>query len=464
MTAAETFDAVILGTGQAGKPLAAELAEAGWRVAIVERGRVGGTCIVEGCTPTKTMVASARVAHLVSRAGEYGVTIGDSRVDLVRVRARKRAIVDAWSEGAREGLEDQDGVELVRGEARFIGPDTVRVAALDGGERVLVSERIFVNVGARHHVPSVPGLGVGGRILDSTSIMELGEVPGHLVVLGGGFIGVEFAQMFRRFGARVTVLESGDRLLGREDEDLSEALAVVLEGEGVDLEFGARVVAAEGGRGEEPVRLRLENGGVVEGTHILLAVGRTPNTDTLGFQAAGLRVDDRGHLVVNDRLETNVPGIWALGDVNGGPPFTHVAYDDYRIVAANVLGKGARSREGRLVPWTLFTDPQLGRVGMTESDARAAGIRVGAARLPMDRVARAIETDETRGFMKAVVDLDTDRIVGAAVLGVEGGEVLAVLQVAMLGGLGWRDLRDGVFAHPTMAESLNNLFTTLDEG
>ena len=463
MRKGEPFDAVIIGTGQAGKPLAGALAEAGWKTAILERDRVGGTCVVRGCTPTKTMVASARVAHLAGRAADYGVRCGPVQVDMEAVRARKRTIVDEWSAGSEKGMRRHDNIDLVLGEARFTGPHQVEVELADGARRGLSSGHIFINTGARPNVPPIPGLD-GVEFLDSTRIMELGSVPEHLVVLGGGFIGLEFAQMFRRFGARVTVLERGERLAGREDEDISEALEEVFASEGIEVRTGA--TAAEVASGSDgAVRVTVDSNGsreVVEGSHLLVAAGRVPNTEALRTDAAGLELDDRGHVMVNDRLETSVPGIWALGDVAGSNPFTHIAYDDFRIVKANLLDGDERSRQDRIPTYTVFTDPQLGRVGITEREARERGLDVKVARLPMSRVARAMEVDETKGLMKAVVDAETDRILGAAVLGLEGGEVAAVLQVAMLGDLPYTELRDGVIAHPTLAESVNNLFRAMD--
>ena len=461
MAEVETFDAVIIGTGQGGKPLAGALAEAGWRTAIVERDRVGGTCVVRGCTPTKTMLASARIAHLARRAGEYGVTVGDVGVDLRAVRARKRDIVDSWSEGSRKGLERHDTLELVLGDASFTAPKTVTVALNDGGTRILKAEHCFINVGARTRIPGLPGID-DVDWLDSASIMELESVPEHLVVLGGGFIGLEFGQMFRRFGADVTIIEK-KRLASREDEDVSEALTEALEGEGVRVVAGVEPVAVE--TTEEGISLAVTRDGeplTVAGSHFMIAIGTTQNTEGLGLESAGVDVGPKGEIIVNDRLETSAEGVWALGDVTGVTPFTHTSYDDYRIIARNLLGEGGGSKADRIVPYAMFTDPQLGRVGMTEREARASGREIRVAKLPMSRVARAIETNETRGFMKAVVDAETEEILGAAILGIEGGEIVTVLQMAMMGGLPWTTLRDAVIAHPTLAESLNNLFMTLD--
>jgi pyruvate/2-oxoglutarate dehydrogenase complex dihydrolipoamide dehydrogenase (E3) component len=462
MAEVEKLDAIIIGTGQGGKPLAGALAEAGWRTAIIEKDRVGGTCVVRGCTPTKTMVASARVAYLAGRAADYGVRTGEVSVDLEVVRARKRAIVDSWSAGSKKGMERHETLELVLGEARFTGVREIEVALNAGGRRRFTADHIFLNVGARNRIPELPGLDTVD-VLDSTSLMELGSVPEHLLVLGGGFMGLEFGQMYRRFGAEVTVVETR-RLVSREDEDVSEAMEQIFEEDGISVFCGATATrvgpGADGG-----VALVVDVDGrevTLEGSHLMVAAGIIPNADLLSLEATGLEMGDRGQIEVNGRLETSVEGIWALGDVTGAPPFTHTAYDDYRIIRENVLEGGDATRDGRVLPYTLFTDPQLGRVGMSERDAEAAGLDYRVAKLPMTRVARAIEMDETRGFMKAVIDNRTNRILGATVLGVEGGEVVAVLQVAMMGDLPWTALRDAMIAHPTLAESLNNLFMGLD--
>lgn len=463
MSETGTVDDLIVGTGQAGKPLAGELADAGRSVVIVERDRVGGTCIVRGCTPTKTMWASARVAYLARRAGDYGVDTGPVSVDQGVVRRRKREIVDEWSTSSREGLEEQEGLELIDGHARFTGERELEVDLAGGGSRRLRPERVFLNTGARPLIPPVDGLDEV-EYLDSTSVMELGEVPGRLLVLGGGYVGLEFAQMFRRFGAEVTVLEQAPRLATREDEDVSAALREIFEDDGIEVRTETEAVSAEP-TGDAGVALRVDGpdgDDTVEGSHLLVAAGRRPNSDDLGLEAAGVRTDERGHVVVDDRLETTADGVWALGDVTGGEPFTHTAYDDFRVVRSHLMGDGERSTDDRITTYAMFTDPQLGRVGMTESDARESGRSVRVAKLPMSRAARAQEMDETRGFMKAVVDADTDEILGASVLGVEGGETAMALKLAMMGGLPYPEVRDAVLAHPTLAESLNNLFMTLD--
>lgn len=458
----ETFDAVVIGTGQAGKPLALDLAEAGYKTAVVERHHVGGTCINYGCTPTKTMIASARVAHLARRGPDYGVRTGDVSVDLEVVRQRKRKIVELFRGGGRKGLERAENVALIFGHARLTDAKTVEVEADDGDRRRLRAEKIFLNTGTRPRKPPVDGL---DRVetLDNESIMELGETPRHLLVLGGGYIGLEFGQMFRRFGSHVTIVQRGAHVVSSEDEDVSEALEEILREDGVQVLLDASATRAE--QDGDDVVLHVdgpEGERSLTGSHLLVATGRTVNTDDLGLEAAGVETDERGYVKVNDRLETNVPGIWALGDMTGGPAFTHVSYDDYRVVRDRILNGGDATTRGRLVPFTLFTDPQLGRVGLTERQAREQGKSFRVARLPMTHVARALEVGETRGFMKALVEDDTDQILGCAILGLEGGEVMAVLQTAMMGKLPYTAIRDGVFAHPTLAESLNNLFMSLD--
>jgi pyruvate/2-oxoglutarate dehydrogenase complex dihydrolipoamide dehydrogenase (E3) component len=459
--AATSYDALVIGAGQAGGPLAGALAKAGRRTALVERAHVGGTCVNEGCTPTKTMVASARVAYLARRAADYGVRTGPVSVDLARVRQRKRAIVESFRKGGEGGLA-RAGVDLIMGEARFTGPHTVEVRLNDGGTAALTAPWVFVNTGARPSRPPLPGLD-GVPALDSTSIMELGEVPEHLLVLGGGYVGLEFAQMFRRFGSAVTVVQRGKQLLEREDDDIAAALTAVLREDGLEvlLDTEAVRVAQAGGRVELVVRTP-QGERALAGSHLLLAAGRTPNTDRLDLPAAGIAADKHGFIVVNERLETSVPGVWAMGDVKGGPAFTHISYDDFRVLRANLLQGGSATIAGRLVPYTVFTDPQLGRVGLSETEARQQGRKVRVARMPMSHVARALEVDEPRGLMKAVVGADSGQVLGFAVLGIEGGELMAAVELAMMGRLPYTALRDAIFAHPTLAESLNNLFTNLD--
>ncbi len=461
----EPYDVIVIGAGQGGGPLAGRLARADRKVALVERAHVGGTCINEGCTPTKTMIASARAAHLARRAADYGVHIGNDdavRVDLARVRQRKRDVVDRFRSGSEASLHAIDPLDLVMGNARFTGPHTLDVALVDGGQRELTAPTIVVDVGTRPAVPPIAGLD-RSDFHTNASIMELAEVPEHLAIIGGGYVGVEFGQMFRRFGSRVTLLQHGRQLLAKEDADIAEALTDILRDEGLDiwLEADTRRVESVGGA----VRLTALVGGrerTVDATHLLVAAGRRPNTDALGLERAGVRLTDLGYVAVDDRLRTGVPGIYALGDVTGGPAFTHTAYDDYRILASDLLGDGSHpGTSDRILAYTVYSDPQLGRVGLTEREAERAGHRVQVATLPMSHVARAIETDDTRGLMKAIVDADSQRILGAAVLGPEGGELAASLQIAMLGDLPYTVLRDAPIAHPSYAESLNNLFARL---
>jgi pyruvate/2-oxoglutarate dehydrogenase complex dihydrolipoamide dehydrogenase (E3) component len=457
-----SYDGIVIGSGQGGGPLASALARAGWRTAIVEQEHVGGTCINEGCTPTKTMVASARVAYLVRRAADYGVHAGPVSMDMARVRQRKRDIVESFRTGTERRLTGTDGLDLLMGRAVFTGPHSVSVELGDGARRTLHASTIVVNTGARPAVPALEGL---DRVpsLDSTSIMELDAVPERLLVLGGGYVGLEFGQMFRRFGAEVTIVQRGPALLAREDRDVAEAVAGIMREDGIEVLLDAdatRVEPTEGG-----VHLTVEVDGRtrgLHGSHLLVAAGRQPNSDGLGLEIAGIETDARGFVRVDERLRTNVPGVYAIGDVKGGPAFTHISYDDFRILRANLLEGGDATTSGRLVPCTVFIDPQLGRVGMSETEARAGGRPVKVARLPMSSVARALEVDEPRGFMKAVVDAESGQLLGCAVLGIEGGELMAMLQTAMMGRLPYPVLREAIFAHPTLAESLNNLFSGLE--
>jgi pyruvate/2-oxoglutarate dehydrogenase complex dihydrolipoamide dehydrogenase (E3) component len=461
--AVEHFDAIVIGSGQGGTPLAKDLAGAGRKTALVEREHVGGTCLNVGCTPTKTMIASARVAYLARRGGDYGVRTGPVEVDLRRVRERKRDIVADWTGASRRGLESTAGLELIMGEARFTGPKALDVAVNGGGVRQLAAERIFIDTGTRPAMPDLPGL-KAVPTLDSTSIMELDKVPAHLMILGGGYVGLEFGQMFRRFGSAVTVVERGSQLLDGEDQDVADAVAEVLRQDGIEVLLNADAVRAR--KAGERVELVVHAGGeerTIAGSHLLVATGRVPNTERLNLPAAGVETDDNGFVKVDDRLQTNVAGIYALGDVNGGPAFTHISYNDYLIVKTNLLDGGSASTTGRPVPYVVYIDPQLGRVGLNETEAKAQGRAYRVAKMPMADVARAAETDETRGFMKVLVDPQTKRILGCAVLGVQGGELMAMLQLAMMGNIPYPALTEAVIAHPSLAESLTSVFDYLPD-
>ena len=461
--AAQHYDAVVIGAGQAGVPLSQALARAGRRTALIEREHVGGTCINEGCTPTKTMVASAKVAYFDRRSADYGVSNGQVSVDMVAVRQRKRDMVRSFRSGSERRLHDA-GVDLIMGEARFSGPKELEVRLNDGGQTLrLTAENIFINTGARPANPPIEGL-ENVDALNSTTIMELDEVPDHLLVLGGSYVGLEFAQMFRRFGSEVTVVQWGERLMSREDADVAEAVAEIMRQDGVEVLLGTQTqrAAQEGGKIFLTVNTP-EGERTLEGSHLLVAAGRPPNTEELNLEAAGVETDRRGQIEVNDHLETSAEGIWALGDVKGGPAFTHISYDDFRIIRTNLLEGGNATIAGRKVPYTVFIDPQLGRAGLGEQEAREQGLNVRVAKIPMSYVTRAVEVDEPRGFMKAVVDAETDQILGCAILGVEGGEVAAMLQIAMMGGVPYTTLRDTVFAHPTLSESLNTLFAAVEQ-
>jgi len=463
MAANTHYDAIVIGAGQAGGPLSTALANAGWKTAIIERVHVGGTCINEGCTPTKTMVASARVAYLARRGADYGVHTGPVTIDMVKVRQRKRDIVDSFRGGSERRIERTAGLDLLMGEASFTGPKTLEVLLNTGETRQLTASTIFINAGERPAKLALAGI-ENVPTLDSTSIMELDTVPEHLLIIGGGYVGLEFGQMFRRFGSQVTVIQRGAFLLSREDPDVAGEVAHILREDGIEVLLETKPVRVEQ-TAQGTIHLTVQTPAgerTLSGSHLLAAAGRVPNSDWLNLDAAGIQIDKRGSIQVNERLETNVPGIYALGDVKGGPAFTHISYDDFRIIRTNLLENGKASTRERLVPYTVFIDPQLGRVGLSETEARTQGRNIKVAKMPMNYVARALEVDESRGFMKAVVDAGTGQILGCAVLGIEGGEIMAVLQMAMMGKVPYTVLRDAVFAHPTLAESLNNLFSTLD--
>jgi len=464
MATREEYDAIIIGASKSALFLAPALASAG-RTALVEREYLGGVCVNVGCTPTKTMVASARVAQFARRAAEYGVHTGPVTVDLAAVRQRKRDLVSLVSAFPAGLIEQTEGLELVMGEASFIDSRSVQVRLNDGGPRQLSAERIIINTGARPSKPPIPGLD-SVPTLDSTSIMELDTLPQHLLVLGGGYVGLEFSQMFRRFGSEITVVHHGKQLLGREDPDVAEEVTKILREDGVQVVLdGETVKVDQSADGQVQLTVKTPQGDqLYAGSHLLVATGRVPNTEGLNLEAAGIRTNDRGFIEVNERLETDVPGIYAFGDITPGPAHTHKAFDDMRILRTNLIMGGDRTAEGRVVPYTVFIDPQLGRIGLTETEARAQGRNIRVAKAPMNYPTpnRARELGETRGFMKAVIDADTGQILGAAILAVEGGEMMSVLQVAMMGKLPYTAIRDGIFTHPTLAEMLSDLFVFMD--
>ncbi|MGK7653953.1 FAD-containing oxidoreductase [Roseovarius sp. B08] len=452
-----SFDAVIVGSGQAGPPLAARLTAAGMSVALIERKRVGGTCVNAGCTPTKTLVASARTAHVVRRAAEFGIGTTPPQVDMHQVRARMRSVVGASRDGLESWLTGMEGLTLFRGQARFVAPGSVEV---DG--EILNAPRIFLNVGARPSRPDIPGMNELPH-LTSTTILELDRVPKHLVIVGGSYIGLEFAQMYRRFGAEVTVVERAPALIPREDPEVSKAIRGILEAEGIQVRLDADCIKLAPGPEGVCVHISCAEGAPeVHGTDVLLAVGRTPNTDDLGLHAAGLATDARGFMPVNERLETAVSGIWALGDCNGRGAFTHTSWNDYEIVAANLLEGADRKVSDRVPGYALYIDPPLGRAGLTEAQARSAGHKVRTATRPMTRVGRAVEKGETQGLMKAVVDADTGAILGAAILGPGGDEAVHGILDLMTARIPADGLVRAVPIHPTVSELLPTLFGDLN--
>lgn len=470
----KTYNVLFLGSGQSANALAKDFARAGQRTAMVERSALGGTCVNVGCTPTKTIISSGRVAYLTRRAADYGVKTSPVSINIEKVRDRKRKIVEQWNSGSVSGLE-KAGVEVFMGEGKFVAEKKVSVQLNDSGGQVeLTADTIFISAGERPVKPHITGLSDihKDRVVNSTSIMELDVVPKHLVVLGGGYIGLEFGHLFRRLGADVTVIQRAKQLVPKEDADVADCLRGILEEDGMAVHLSANVkFIVKTGTPDTPfaVTFQTPEGGdtSVTGSHLLLAAGRTPNTDLLDVSKAGVKTTPRGHVIVNDKLQTNVDGIYALGDIHGGPAFTHISYDDARIIRTNLLANTLDKTVPRmptttsstsrvLTPYVMYTDPQLGHIGLHDRDL--SGRKVKTAVMPMQYVARALETAEPRGMMKATVDAETGEILGFTCLGLEGGEVMSIVQTAMMGGLKWWDLQAAVYAHPTLAEGLNNLW------
>ena len=484
------YDAIVIGSGQGGTPLSTAFAQAKKKTALIESSHIGGCCINEGCTPTKTMIASGRVAYLARRGPDYGVhmstggigsgPVNEVQVSMEKVRQRKRDIVDSFRSGSERRLRDA-GVDVVRGTARFKDGETIEVLGKDGAQKTLTADSFFICVGERPAPPKMKHFDAAsfptGTILDSTSVQELGVVPSHLVVIGGGYIGLEFGQLFRRLGAAVTILQRAGQLLPREDGDVAQTMLEILRQDGINvhLETSPTEIRSTGAKEtDQAVSVAISgpdgSSQQLHGSHVLFAAGRIPNTDGLNLDAAGIKTTERGHIVVDPQLRTSNARVWALGDVKGPPAFTHVSYDDFRILRANLLEK-THSRASaspltiadRVLPYVVYTDPQLAHVGLHEQEARAMypGSKIQVASMPMGYVARALETDESRGMMKAVVDAETQRILGFTCLGLEGGEIMSVVQMAMIGGCKWTALRDAVWAHPSLAESLNNIWGSL---
>jgi pyruvate/2-oxoglutarate dehydrogenase complex dihydrolipoamide dehydrogenase (E3) component len=466
-----SYSAIVVGSGQGGGPLAIALAKAGRKTALIEESHIGGTCVNEGCTPTKTMVASARVAYLSKRSKDYGVEVDSAtRVNMETVRKRKRDIVDSFRGGNENRIKNTEGLDLFMGKAKFTGTKEIEITMKDSsGKKVITGDTIVINTGCHPDSPDITGIDQV-PVLDSTSIMELDVVPDHLVVVGGGYVGLEFAQMFRRFGAKVTIIQRAAQLLGREDPDIADAIKDMLIEDGIEIFLNASPKSVSK-TPDSKISLQVStpdgNSVTITASHLLSAAGRTPNTYYLSPSATGVNTfgPPSGFIRTNDQLETNIPGIYAIGDVKGGPAFTHISYDDFRILRNNLITNSSSSTtatmlstNGRLVPYTVFIDPQLGRIGLSEREARASGRKINVAKMPMTYVARALEMDESRGMMKAVVDAETKEILGCAILGIEGGEIMSMIQIAMMGGVTYDKLENAVFAHPCLSEALNNLW------
>jgi pyruvate/2-oxoglutarate dehydrogenase complex dihydrolipoamide dehydrogenase (E3) component len=460
MPQTERFETLVLGGGNGGMYLAWHMARSGRRTAVVERRWIGGSCPNINCLPSKNEIWSAKVADLMHHGASFGAMTGSAAIDMAKVRQRKRDMVKAEIAAVLQQYESS-GAELVMGDGHFVAPKTLEVRLNDGGTRLLVGDQVFVNIGTHATIPSVPGLDAAGP-LTNIELLELDYVPQHLIVLGGGYVGLEMAQAYRRFGSRVTIIEYGPQLAGREDPDVADEIRRILGDEGIDILVATETRRVQGRSGKDVSLLARTSSGeqTIEGSDILVAAGRTPNTAGIGLDAAGIELDGRGYIKVNERLETTAPGVWAIGECAGSAQFTHVSFDDFRIIRDNLAGANRTTRD-RLIPYCMFTDPQLARVGLSEGEARRQGIEVRVAKLPTNAVLRTHTIDERQGFMKALVAARDDRILGFTMIGAEAGEVVAVVQMAMLAGLPYTDLRDAVLTHPTMAEGLGPLFSNV---
>lgn len=457
----QTFDVIVIGCGQGGTPLAKKLAKAGLKTLIVEKRMVGGTCTNDGCTPAKAMIASGKRAHSIRHSEELGIHSGECRIDFKKIKERKDGIVTRFRKAAEKGVESIPDLTLLMGEARFSAPKVV-VVKTEAGEETFTAEHIFISTGTTHSIPSIPGLDTI-PYLTSTTLLDIEEIPEHLVILGGGYIALEFGQLFRRLGSQVTLIDKEKDFMSREDDDIAGAMKKILEEEGIRIHTHAevqRVASTE--RGFTLTLRQEEKEQTLTGSHLLVATGRKPQTAALQTDQAGIEMDEEGYIKVDEYLQTKTPGVYALGDVKGGPAFTHIAYNDHLILLKKILHGQLISIKDRPLPYTMFTDPQLGRIGITEKEARSQGLNILVATLPMEKTARGIETGETLGLMKAVVDADTRQVLGAAILAAEGGEVVSILQMAMAGNIPYDAIREMIFAHPLYAESLNNLFMTLE--
>lgn len=457
----KNYDAIIIGSGQAGNPLSKKLAKIGWKTALIEEKHIGGTCVNVGCTPSKTMIASAKRLYDCRNAGKLGVHTGQIHVNLKEVVKRKDKIVESFKTSAKEGLEETENLEILFGKATFTGKKQVTVTLNEGGKEEISADNIFIDVGCRPSVPSIPGID-DIDYLTSTTVMELEEIPEHLLIIGGGYIGLEFGQMFRRFGSMVTIVDASKRFLMHEDEDVADSIQDFLSQEGVEIIENSKVNKIDTSKSKPSAYIKTgDKAKTIEFSHLLVAAGRKPNTDELNVKEAGIKVDEKGFIEVKGNLETSVEGIYAMGDVKGGPEFTHISYNDHYVVYKNLIENKHVDYHDRLVPYTMFTDPQLGRVGITEQDAKEKGLKIRVATLPMKKVARGIEVGDIRGMMKAVVDKESGQILGAAILSRQGGEIMTVLQMAMIGNIAWQTIAELPIAHPLYSESLNNLFMQL---